>query len=126
MSDKGKIIAGLVIFLVLATFPIWYAVGTAGAAAAPDRELPTNAKECVRDTAYMTANHMDLLNQWRDAVVRDGETEYTSPSGATHVMSLTGTCLACHNNTETFCARCHTYADVQLDCWDCHLESKGN
>ena len=128
MSDKAKIIVGLAVFLVLALFPVWYAVGSAGGASAPDPELPKGAPEaaCVEDTQYMIANHMDLLNQWRDAVVRDGQKEYTSSSGKKYVMSLTGTCLSCHSNRETFCLRCHNYANVQPNCWDCHLEPKGN
>ena len=124
MRDKGGIMAGLVLFLVLVTFPIWYTLGSTGDVAAPELEWPTDDSRCVEDTAYMRANHMDLLNQWRDAVVREGENEYTSTSGETYVMSLTGTCMSCHKNRETFCARCHNYANVQPACWDCHLESK--
>lgn len=126
MRDKGGIMAGLVVFLVLVTFPIWYTLGSTEGAAAPELQLPTGASQCVEDKAYMTANHMDLLNQWRDAVVREGRHEYTSSSGRTYVMSLTGTCMGCHGDQEAFCARCHNYANVQPTCWDCHLQSKGN
>ena len=124
MSDKAKIIIGLAVFLVLAMFPVWYAVGSAGDAAAPELELPQG--ECVEDAQYMKANHMNLLNDWRDAVVRDGQKEYTSSSDKKYVMSLTGTCMSCHTSRETFCRRCHDYANVQPGCWDCHLEPKGN
>ena len=126
MSDKGKIIAGLVIFLVLVTFPIWYALAPAGDASPPDLELPADGSRCVEDTPYMIANHMDLLNQWRDAVVRDGQREYTSSSGEKYTMSLTGTCMGCHGSRETFCQRCHSYANVEPSCWQCHVEEKGN
>jgi len=126
MNDKPKIVAGLVAFLVLATFPIWYALGFASDIDPPELELPEDGSHCIEDREYMVANHMDLLNRWRDDVVRDGQQYYTSTSGEKHVMSLTGTCMQCHNNRTTFCARCHSYADVQPVCWDCHLESKGN
>jgi len=113
MSDTGKIIAGLVVFLVLVTFPIWYALASGEEAWPRDLELPTDGSKCVEDTEWMIANHMDLLNQWRDAVIRDGEKEYTSTTGETYAMSLTGTCMKCHPNRETFCYRCHSYANVQ-------------
>ncbi len=127
MSDKGRIIAGLVIFVVVATFPIWYTLGAAGDVSPPDLELPEDGSQCVEDKEYMTANHMDLLNQWRDAVVRDGEKYYTSTmSGKRHEMSLTRTCMKCHSNRETFCDRCHDFAGVAPTCFDCHVERRGN
>ena len=43
MSDKGKIIAGLVIFLVLATFPIWYLGIAGGSVSRPELEPPAGA-----------------------------------------------------------------------------------
>jgi hypothetical protein len=129
MRKRGTVVFGLVVFLALGTFPFWYAraVGGARAAAAPDVELPTNATRCVEDTQYMIANHMELLNQWRDAVVRDGQSEYTSHAfGTPYEMSLTKTCLSCHQNILTFCDRCHAYADVEPRCWDCHVEPRGH
>ena len=129
MSDKAKIIGGLAVFLVLALFPIWYALGSAQDASAHKPDPPSEGK-CVEDSQYMTRNHMNLLNEWRDAVIRDGQKEHTSKSGENkskkYDMSLTGTCMSCHSNRETFCQRCHDYADVQPTCWQCHVEEKGN
>ena len=59
-------------------------------------------------------------------VVRNGETEYMSTSGEPHTMSLTGTCLSCHSNRDTFCTACHDYANVEPTCWDCHVEGGGS
>ncbi len=126
MSDKMKVVAGLILFLGLAAFPIWYPLGAEGDAAQPELELPADATECVEDTEYMTANHMDLLNQWRNAVVRDGERDYTASSGEVFNMSLTKTCLGCHENRDEFCTKCHDYANVEPKCWDCHVEPGGN
>jgi hypothetical protein len=71
----------------------------------------------------MAANHMDLLDQWRDSVVREGVWEYTSNAfGTKYKMSLSGTCMECHNDRETFCDRCHTFAGVEPNCWNCHVE----
>jgi len=128
MSDKVKIALGLGAFVVLAAFPFWNRLFAAGDATAPELEMPENATRCVEAAQYMTANHMDLLNRWRDAVVREGETEYTSRTlpDQTYTMSLTGTCLGCHTSREAFCTRCHDYANVEPTCWDCHLEPRGN
>ncbi len=124
--NKGTIFAGLVVFLALVAFPFWYAMGGGEDLSAPVLEMPTDATHCVEDTAYMTANHMDLLNQWRDAVVREGQREYTSASGEKYTMSLTGTCLKCHHHPDAFCDRCHDYVNVEPSCWECHIELKGN
>ncbi len=127
MSDKGKVISGLVVFVVLVTFPVWYTLGAGADGSRPELELPTDGTRCAEDKEYMTANHMGLLDEWRNAVVREGERDYTSKAfGTQFEMSLSRTCMKCHNNSDTFCNRCHTYADVKPLCWDCHFEPKGN
>jgi hypothetical protein len=77
----------------------------------------------VEDKEFMIAYHMDMLNTWRDDVVRRGEHVYTSKSEKTYEKSLTRTCLKCHNREDS-CDRCHAYADVHPYCWDCHLGQK--
>ena len=69
---------------------------------------------------YMKDNHMQLLDEWRNDVVRDGSREYESASGQVYEKSLDGTCLECHSNREEFCDSCHDYASVDPYCWDCH------
>jgi hypothetical protein len=123
MNSKGLIIGGLALFIVAVTFPVWHTPVAGGPGVRPELERPADATRCVEDKAYMTSNHMDLLNRWRDAAVRDGEKTYTSKAyGTEHEMSLTRTCMTCHASRETFCARCHAYADVHPYCWDCHVE----
>lgn len=126
MSDRAKTLIGLAVVLILAAFPTWQTLGAAGEAARPELELPEDETSCIEETEYMSARHMELLNQWRNAVVREGETEYTSTSGETYTMSLTGTCMECHDNRETFCTRCHDYANVAPRCWNCHIEPGGS
>ena len=126
MNSRGKIIGGLVVFLILVTFPLWHTVAAGGEAAQPELEYPVGESQCIEETEYMRANHMDILNDWRDSVVRDGETEYTSSSGQRYTMSLTGTCMDCHDNRDEFCLACHDYSNVTPDCWDCHVEPRGN
>jgi len=127
MGDKGKIIFGLSVFVILITFPFWSRLAAAGDSEAgrPELEYPADETACVEDTPFMTANHMDLLNQWRDGLVRDGDPEYTSSTGKTYLKSLTKTCLNCHEDKEAFCTRCHDYADVQPTCWECHTTPGG-
>lgn len=126
MSDRGKILFGLAIFVILITFPFWSRL-TAGEplGGRPDLEYPTDADACVEPTPYMAASHMDLLNQWRDDLVRRGDPEYVSSTGETYLKSLTKTCLDCHEDRDAFCNRCHDYADVQPTCWECHTTPGG-
>lgn len=75
---------------------------------------------CVADPAFMRRNHPDMLKHQRNETVhlgvRDGR------------ASLKG-CIGCHASAETgsvavaktdFCVSCHSYAAVQIDCFECH------
>ncbi len=122
--NKGKVIFGLIIFGVLITFPFWYNLGKAAPAPEPVlTEKAKAAKVCVRSTEYMKAEHMQLLDVWRDTVVRDGKRVYLNPEGKAFNMSLSNTCLDCHSNKAEFCDRCHNYASVSPYCWDCHIDN---
>ncbi len=118
MYDAGKILLGLGAFLGLVTGPVWYGVGRKGAP--PVLERPAEAKRCIEPTPFMRASHMQLLDGWREAVVRRAEHVYVASDGQSHPMSLTGTCLRCHRDPAKFCDKCHEYAGVQAYCWDCH------
>ena len=124
MKDKWIIIVGIGIFLIILTFPFWYNRGKA--APAPELILTDKAKaakECVRSTEYMKAEHMKLLDIWRHSVVRNAERIYVNSSGKEFNMSLSNTCLDCHSNKAEFCDRCHDYASVRPYCWDCHIDN---
>ena len=123
MHDAGKIIAGLIVFLILITFPFWYNAAGFYSGDKPDLKIITDAKQCVESKEYMKANHMNLLDDWRDRVVR-GQERYITLDGKRYEMSLTNTCLGCHSNKADFCDQCHNYMDVDPYCWDCHIESK--
>ncbi len=124
MYDATKIVAGLAVFVILATSPLWYNVITAEPADKPELQKPPNgATECVEATDYMRASHMQLLDRWRDTVVRDNQRTYVSElSGKEYEMSLQKTCMNCHSNKAEFCDACHNYAAVQPYCWSCHVE----
>ena len=121
MCGKGKIITGIVVFLIIVLAPLWYNAFTGKASYVPDLKLPADEKQCVEDTQFMKANHMDLLNTWRESAVRKGIRSYKAHDGKVYTISLTGTCLKCHADKEKFCDRCHDYAGVKSPgCWDCH------
>lgn len=122
MSDRKWIYGGLGVFLALVLFPVWYGATTEADVAAPELEYPADEAECVESVEYMRANHPALLDEWRDALVREGQVEYAATNGERYTISLTGTCMECHDNRETFCVRCHEYADVDPTCWECHVE----
>jgi hypothetical protein len=123
MADAGKIVVGLGVFVGLVTAPAWWGLG-GGRGGPPELPRPANAKQCVEPTAFMRSRHMELLDGWRDAVVRDGDRVYVASDGQRHEMSLTGTCLRCHEEQDKFCDRCHAYAGVQTFCWDCHQRKR--
>lgn len=153
MYDGGKIIVGLIVCLAFFLSPFIYDAGKD--AKAPDPELTEKAKEakeCVDSTTYMRAWHMQLLDKWRQEVVRDGERYYNPANIASeatldqrlldqwrHVVSdgkrrympksdkvyyksLQLTCMECHSNKSKFCDQCHDYIGVDPYCWDCHIE----
>lgn len=124
MYDGGKIITGLVIFVALVTFPFWGNVGSADYKR-PELQKVTNAKDCIESVDYMRGNHMQLLDEWRDASLREGKRIYTNSEGKEFYASLTLTCLECHTKKDEFCDRCHNSLAVSPYCWDCHIDSEG-
>ena len=73
---------------------------------------------------FMKTQHMKILDQWRNEVVRDGERYYTGNSGKMYYKSLQVTCMECHSNKSKFCDQCHNYTGVVPYCWDCHIQPK--
>ena len=83
-------------------------------------------ENCVRDTVFMRANHMNLLMHQRDKTVLEGI--------RTKQYSLKE-CVACHavldsngqpvsyQTPKHFCRSCHDYAAVKIDCFECHASA---
>ena len=122
MYDGAKIIPGLIIFVVLATFAIWYGAGDVKQV--PKPEKPVGYTNCVKPTQEMKESHMTLLNQWRDEVIREGKREQVEAGGKMYEKSLQNGCMHCHTSKEKFCDVCHSYASVRPYCWDCHMSAK--
>ncbi len=81
-------------------------------------------ERCVEPTDVMRRDHMDMLMHQRDETVHEGI--------RTRKHSLEE-CLECHvppktektvriDSREHFCNSCHSYAAVEVDCFQCHAE----
>jgi len=99
-------------------------LATAGDGAGVPKPVIQKAKgeQCVEDTDYMRRNHMKVLNHHRDKTVHEGI--------RTKQHSLKN-CIECHATPnekgersvlgkDNFCQSCHSYAAVQVDCFQCH------
>lgn len=121
-------IAILVVFVALFTYPFYSNLGKAGAIPEPDLKTPEiealTIRECVLPKEEMRGGHMQILDDWRNEVVRDGNRKEVSIAGKKWQKSLQKTCLNCHSNQKKFCDKCHEYLAVKPYCWDCHFSPK--
>ncbi len=102
--------------------------GSAWAADAAGRTLvphPAHGKgdHCVMPTEFMRRNHMLMMYAHRKDVLVEGI--------RTTKFNIDG-CVNCHavkgedgqpvsfDNPKHFCRTCHSYAAVQIDCFECH------
>ena len=135
MYDTGKIVIGIIIFLAIFSVPFVYS-HMSDADEVPEPQLSEKAEaagQCIEDVDYMRAQHMDLLINWRDDVVRGADRAYYPSEdkylndGEPWDKSLTDTCLEqCHTNKSEFCDQCHSYVSVEPNCWDCHNIVEGD
>lgn len=125
MYKPIRIIIFIAVFLCIALFPVLLNHGQAAANLTPALETPEiealEDRACIESTEYMRSEHMHLLDDWRNEVIREGKTEYTSSSGQVFDMSLEEGCFDCHSNRSEFCLSCHDYVGVEVDCWNCHV-----
>ncbi len=119
MRDRRFVLAGLALFLTAASYPAWRAIALGTRPEAPPLARSRVPTACVAPADEMRASHMKLLAEWRDLAVRQGVRSVTMPDARKWKVSLSGTCLVCHEKAK-FCDRCHAYAAVKPDCWNCH------
>ena len=124
MQNGAKIIVGLIVFAVLLGYPVWNNIGKK-VYAKPELQMPKNgSKQCVEETEWMRAEHMVLLDEWKQSVVRDANRIYINHEGKEYLMSLQNTCMDCHSSKAEFCDKCHNSLAVSPYCWDCHIPPK--
>lgn len=111
--------------------PALLAVMVLGCSEQPNPDLATakaKAEHCAisDDVNYVRKTHMDAILHQRDKTVHDGI--------RTSKHSLKA-CINCHvpkekkgkavrisDTANHFCATCHNYAAVKLDCFECHSD----
>lgn len=128
--DRNKIIAGVIVFIALVTVPLWDNLGKAIPPPDPKLDTPMIQKlaeperHCVQTREYMRSYHMQLLDNWRNEVVRSANREYVGLGGKKYNASLSNTCMECHSNKSQFCDQCHNFVAVTPYCWGCHSEKE--
>ncbi len=117
----------LVLCAVLVLLPsAAYAADGKQSARVPVPAFKTNTdkgERCVEPTEVMRRDHMKFILHQRDKTVHEGV--------RTTKHSLKN-CVDCHADTKTgsvlgkdgFCASCHAYAAVSLDCFECHSATR--
>jgi hypothetical protein len=121
MYDSSKIVPGIIAFVFVATLPVWDGSISDDTRKVPELELPQSKTQCVRSPDFMREEHMNLLGEWRNVVIREGDRSPVLVNGIEYEKSLTGSCMKCHGSRSQFCDRCHQYLSVSLRCWDCHF-----
>jgi len=123
-TSKGLPLTVVIVFVFVMLAPVWMNLsGAPVKKPVPEIADSIKGKECVRSASWMRANHMQLLDDWRNEVVRESDRDDVYKDKHTD-KSLTRTCLKCHENKTNFCDRCHTYASVKPFCWTCHVVPK--
>jgi len=94
--------------------------------AVPGSAKASKLDACVAPTPFMRRSHFELIKHQRDITVHQGIRKTDN--------SLAG-CVECHASTDThgnfvpvteeqqFCAGCHEYTGVTLDCFSCHAST---
>ena len=97
-------------------------LATAGGAVPTPMIQKGKGEQCVEKTDDMRRNHMKYLNHHRDETMREGI------RAKNHSLK---NCIDCHATPnekgqrtvlgkDHFCQSCHSYAAVQVDCFQCH------
>lgn len=115
--------------LIIAAFLI--CGSAASLAGIPVPEIPQGKGEaCVKPTDDMRMNHMKYIQHKRDETMHKGiRTDVRSGSYSFK------DCMNCHavlgadnqpvnyKDEKHFCNSCHTYAAVNIDCFQCHVST---
>ncbi len=124
MYDKPYVILGIIVLIAVVATPLWInSMGKGYEEIKKELVIPKGDK-CIEETEWMVANHMELLNKFREMAIREGKRVYVSESyGIVYNASITE-CFRCHEY-EGFCKKCHDYTGVTVYCWTCHTPGSG-
>ena len=128
MYDRGKIIVGILMGLLIILVPFWFNIGKTHKLPEPQlSEKAKLSKKCILPKSEIRSTHQSMLIEWRDLVVREGQRLYYSKyNDKNFEISLENTCMDCHSNKKDFCDECHNYVGlkggISPNCWNCHNE----
>ena len=101
-----------------------HATGKSGRVAMPVMTINTaKGDQCVEPREVMLRDHMKFILHQRDKTVHEG---IRTPK---HSLK---NCVDCHADAKTdsvlgkegFCASCHVYTAVKIDCFECHSSER--
>jgi hypothetical protein len=109
--------------LAVILFPLGYSVVSAPFSHGAEQPEPASGDYCLGsiDPAYMRFHHMELLQQARDEIVREGKTGDIMCEGRSVEVKLEN-CWQCHPSRERFCNRCHVAVNLYPNCFRCHYD----
>lgn len=126
--NKNHLVAfGLILFVLLFTFPVLMNLGKSLTQTQPPTLLQ-DAKAMqeladklgVKNVDEFRERHKQVLAEWKDSVVRDGKRVYVNKEGREVPISLQS--LASQSQ---YCNTCHDYVGIEKpSCWTCHVEPK--
>ena len=123
MRERHVLIAAVVLFLVLAASPVWYARAAGSSARGPELKRPDTETACVMPTAvHALVTHgpaRDLARPGGPA----GHAELDLAGRQDLQDQPHGHVSALPYQRAEFCDRCHSYAGVAPPCWECHVDA---
>jgi len=123
LLTKGLSVLGVILIVLGFGADISVPSAEAGEVPKPPLVKAYKGEVCVLPVDEMRRDHARLLSHQRDETVREGIRD--------NKFSLAG-CIDCHAVTtpdvadgkvrtvEPFCAACHAYTAVAIDCFQCH------
>ena len=81
--------------------------------------------KCIQPEDEMRRNHMNYILHERDETMHEGVRNEPGSLAACidcHVEPNENGEIAGTDTDEHFCTSCHTYASVQIDCFQCHAD----
>ena len=108
-----RLLAALALIVTCALAALALLAVPAGVFAGVDKpNLPkARSDPCIAPPEVMRREHPDMLRHQRTVTVHEGVRDAK--------VSLEG-CIDCHGPAREFCAQCHRYAGVHIDCFQCH------
>lgn len=92
----------------------------------PTIQAPSDPSlKCIQPNDEMRKNHMNYIMHERDETMHEGirnEPGSLSACIDCHVEPNAQGDIAGIDTDEHFCTTCHTYASVQIDCFQCHAD----